>query len=164
MSKRTPEVVDLFRRLRTEDPEAFLSSEPDLTAVNDRGRSLLQEAIASRKLDLAAELVKRKIDLNIQDESGSTALHYAAAHDAQALAEQIIAAGADPNLHDRYGNGALWAFAFAAKDDYTVVRLLIEHGADPAHVNRAGKSVLDLARQFKSAELWRLCGGNPDDF
>jgi ankyrin repeat protein len=84
------------------------------------------------------------------DHSGKdsmTMVAVAAHYGQRACVELLLAKGADPNLVDRHGNGPLWhATREASKKplpgkvpfDTTVVHLLLEAGADPAHPNKAG--------------------------
>ena len=57
-----------------------------------------------------------------------TALHHAVGH--EAVVECLLARGADPNIRDEGDNATPLHFA-AEREDLRVIRLLIEHGADP---------------------------------
>jgi ankyrin repeat protein len=57
-----------------------------------------------------------------------TALHHAVTH--RDVVESLLERGADPNVRDEGDNAMPLHFA-AERDDLAVIRLLIEHGADP---------------------------------
>jgi uncharacterized protein len=165
MSKsKSPEVNDLFRSLRTEGADKFLAAPIDLNAVGEYGRTLLHEAIAFHKIEIAEALVARGVAVNAQDSKGQTALHYAATFGRPDLARHILETGGDPNIVDKFGNNPLWTAAVAPKKDYALVKLLADHGADPRHKNNAGRSVLDFAKQSENRQLWLACGGKEDEF
>jgi len=69
----------------------------------------------------------------------------------------LLAHGADPNwLHDKFGNSALHeAVKRRASDE--VIRLLLEHGADPKLKNADGLTAVQLARQSESRLPNRTC-------
>jgi ankyrin repeat protein len=69
----------------------------------------------------------------------------------------LLAHGADPNwLHDKLGNSALHeAIKRRASDD--VIRLLLEHGADPKLKNKDGLTAIQLARQSETRLPNRPC-------
>lgn len=156
---------DLFARLRTVSSREFFSApDLDVAATGENGQSLLQEAIAFAKTDIARELVARKVPLDTQNRKGQTALHYAAIYGALELAELILSSGGDPNLVDKSGNGPLWAAALSTNRNPRIIALLVSHGADPRGKNKAGRSVLDFARQSGNKDLWVACGGAEGDF
>ncbi|NIJ66413.1 ankyrin repeat protein [Sphingomonas leidyi] len=144
----------VFTLIRSDAPaiETRITAD-DIRAKGDIGQTTLQEAIASRKPELAAWLVERGVDLDNRDRSGFTALHYAMEYQYYPLAEKLIRAGADVNATNKHGNGALWTAVMSARGDYALVDLLLAHGADPDTRNRAGKSPLDLAIDMGNAQL-----------
>src|ERR1700754_3559158 len=84
--------MDSFSKIRTMKFQDFFSEAPELDVheISDRGQSLLHEAISSRKFDIAEELLKRGVPLNIQDEKGRTALHSAISYGALGIAREIV--------------------------------------------------------------------------
>jgi ankyrin repeat protein len=144
----------IFTLIRTDVPEieARITAD-DFWATGDNGQTVLQEAIASRRPDLAMWLVGRGIDLENRDRSGYTALHYALEYQFYPLAELMILAGADVGTPNKHGNAALWTAVMNAKGDYALVDLLLARGADPDARNRVGKSPLDLAITLDDSPL-----------
>jgi len=156
---------DFFRNLRTQSAAEFFSDENlNINAVGEYGRSLLHEAIACRKADVAKTLIAKDVLLNLQDSKAQTALHYAAVYSMFETAKLIVEKGGDLNISDEYGNDPLWTSALAAKGDYRLVGFLIANGANPKHKNNVDKSVLDFAKQSNNLELWTVCGGSKNEF
>lgn len=117
------------------------------------GQNLLQESIACNKPDIAADLIKRGIDLNFQDGKAMTVLHYCANYGALSTALLLIQYGANIDIIDNFGNQPLWYAVFKAQGKYDLVKLLVENGADCGHKNNAGRSPLDFAKQINDTEL-----------
>lgn len=72
--KQSSEIFSIVRNgTYLEYSEVISDTNVNLT---EHGQNLLQEAIANNKVDIAADLVERGIDLNYQDTDGATALNY----------------------------------------------------------------------------------------
>ncbi len=69
----------------------------------DTGRSLLQEAVLSRRADQIATLLKAGADLNLPDRFGTTPLINAAAISDYPIILQLLEAGADARAIDQGG-------------------------------------------------------------
>lgn len=157
--------AEIFRKLRTQNKEEFFADkELDIFVIGDFHRTLLQEAIAFKKNDIAAELIARSIDVNATDSKGQTALHYGAVYGAYEVVRDILLSGGSPNIPDKFGNGAAWTAALSAKGDYSILKLLVAYGAEIDSKNRVGKSVLDFARQSDDLDMWLACGESENDF
>lgn len=144
----------IFTLIRTNVPEIEgRITADDISATGDNGQTVLQEAIASRRPDLAMWLVGQGVDLENRDRSGYTALHYALEYQFHALVERLIHAGADVGAPNKHGNAALWTAVMNARGDYALVDLLLAQGADPDARNRVGKSPLDLAITLDDPQL-----------
>jgi ankyrin repeat protein len=155
----------IFEEVRTGSSDRFLAREDvDVALKGLFGRTLLHEAIAFERQDIAEALLGRGAPVDAEDQNGQTPLHYAGTYSNRSVAAQLLAQGSDPNRQDIFGNTPLWSAALARDPDYALIRLLVEKGADPAHVNKAGRSVLDFARQADDKELWACCTGSEDGF
>lgn len=77
-------------------------------------QTLLQESIAHNKPDIAADLIKRGIDLDFQDGNGMTALHYCAEYGDTNTAYLLVQYGAKLDIADKFGNQPLWYAVFNA--------------------------------------------------
>jgi ankyrin repeat protein len=78
-------------------------------------------------LDAHPDLVNVRAEL-AGNSGRRTALHYGVGH--EPVARVLLARGADPNIRDDGDNAMPLHFA-AERHDLNVIRLLIEHGADP---------------------------------
>jgi ankyrin repeat protein len=69
----------------------------------------------------------------------------------------LLAHGADPNfIHEKFGDSALHSGVKRRAGD-EVIRLLLDHGADPFVKNRDGKSAIELAGGSASRKPNRPC-------
>jgi ankyrin repeat protein len=156
---------DLFEKLRTSEAKDFLAIKNlDLYAVGDNRQSLVQAAIAQSRWETAAALIERGVPLDQQNKKGETALHYCAFYGAFEIARLLVKRGADLHLIDAFGNEPVWTAALTAKGDYRMVELLVAHGANVTRKNKAGRSVLDFAKQSANKALWMAAGGCDADF
>lgn len=135
--------------------------------LDDKGRSLLHDALDAGWEDMAAPLIAAGASIRAADPQGNTPLHIAAAKGLTAAAEALLSAGAI--IDARAGGGSMNGPAENEGDtplhraveagQTETVRLLLERGADPAqttplrangmnafHMAAAGESipVLDL--------------------
>lgn len=126
--------------------------------INDDGETLLHAAIAYSNEVVAAELLKRGIDVNRQDLKGRTPLHFAATHNNAAIALQILKNGGDISIRDSSGNTSMWTAVFNARGNHSMVELFIQHGgkAVSALKNRHGRSPVDFAAQIGDEALTRI--------
>jgi ankyrin repeat protein len=151
----------VFATLRTLPPEQLLllkDISPGALGSNDQ--TLLHEAIAFKRAELVPFLLNRGVPVNHQNKNGQTALHYAATYGSLSATKALIEAGALPNIFDNHGNNALWAAVLSTNREPEIQTLLVRAGADATHKNKAGRSVLDIARQSQNKVLWALCGGD----
>jgi ankyrin repeat protein len=125
--------------------QAVLNS-VDINIRDNVGESLLHSAAGKHgSVEMADELIRRGIDVNLQDECGSTALLFAAVWKRRDIARVILYAGGRVDIADEHGNEPLW-YATSNRD-YELVKMLIGNGADPHHCNRYGKSPIDIAME-----------------
>lgn len=101
--------------------------------------------------DLNREIAEG-LDINEPDEAGQTPLHHACIHNSLDSARILLAAGADVNPQDQWGNAPLWYAVFSNDSTVEMVRLLVDHGADPAIENNKGNSPLKLARRLQKSD------------
>jgi ankyrin repeat protein len=89
-----------------------------------------------------------KVKQGVVQFSRVTALHMAAVGGRPEAVDLILRAGADVNARDIRGMTPLmWAVA-TDRPQPAIVRLLIEHGADPLVRSSVGESAVDWARKF----------------
>ena len=128
----------------------------DIDCCNEYKQNLLQEAIAASKNDIAKDLINRDIDINHQDSNGQVPLHYCAQYLNIEIARLLLSKNADINIEDAYGNNPLWTAVFNARGDYRMVELFIEYNANIYHLNKAGRSPLDFAKQIDDTKLVQI--------
>lgn len=127
----------------------------DINVVNKNGASLLMEAIAYGKNDIADFLINSGIDINIQDKAGFSALHYAVWWKNLPIIKTLINNGANVNQVDKKGNSPLWYSLTLYRQicDLEIVKMLLFHGATPSLKNIYGRSPLDFAKELDVKEI-----------
>lgn len=131
--------------------------------ASDTFRSLVMvpQSIATIRVLLSA-----RADPSIANAAGGTPLHLAAAsHDEPGGVVALLGRGADPNRKDRGGDTPLHAAVGSGWS--SVLRALLDGGADPRLTNGDGLTVLQLfvwdsADHGPTAEMLVAAGADPD--
>jgi cytohesin len=151
--------VRLARELLAEgaDPDKGTSGKtPLMEAVDEPG-----EFFDENHLAIAELLVDAGADYAARDPLGRTALHCAARAEVRAT-ELLLRAGANPNTSADDGTTPLHEAATCG--NLSVVRALIDAGADMAAATAAGETPFDAARREQTLEgspdLFQLLGHN----
>jgi ankyrin repeat protein len=109
----------------------------------------LHQAAVLGQADEVARLIAAGEDVAAADKQGLTPLHMAAMQDMDEVAAILIAAGSPVMARDSFGNTPLHRAVFAFKGgDPTLIRLLLDAGADPDAPNTAGKSPREVGLLF----------------
>jgi ankyrin repeat protein len=142
-------ILDAVEKNDINELKKLLAQGEDINVIDNYGYSALH--IASSKLyhEIAMLLIHQNINVNIQDKEGQTILHYAAVYNQLNIAEAALAKGADLLRKDIYGNQPLWTAVFndkGANERIDIIRLFLQHGADPDHKNNVNKSPLDIIK------------------
>ena len=127
-------------------------------AASDAGppeiRVLLRAAAANR-IDILFRLLDKGIDADATDPRGNTGLIAAAGNRARAAAGLLLTRGADVNRANARGWTPLMAAAL--RGDVPMMRLLLDHKADPAlREKRYGRGALHVAALGSSAQIVAL--------
>ncbi len=153
---------DALRRMRslvdrdaTEELMTLLEDH-GVDAKDADGRTALMHASFFGKEELLADLIERGADVNHQDKIGYSALHHCSLEKQTGTALLLLNNHADPNLMDEHENGPLWVALMNSKGDFKMVRLLVEHGADPEIENLYERTPYDLAETLYKKELDEL--------
>ena len=147
------------------------------------GRTGLHNAASMGDVRRVKELLEKGADPNARDEDGRTPLHEAAGMGHVEIVKLLLEHGADPNAEDEDGWTPLHVAMFygcieVAKHVYIhcpqqrqvkgslveVVKLLLEHGADPNAQNKSGETPLHDAACLGHVEIVKLLlelGGRP---
>jgi ankyrin repeat protein len=119
----------------------------DVNVTNIVGECLLHDAAGKMgSVEMATDLIRRGINVNHQNHRGTTSLTYAVIWCKKDVAEVILHAGGRPDIADEHGNEPLWYAVGDSHRDYDMIQLLVQHGADPLHRNKYGKTPMDIAR------------------
>jgi len=174
-----PVAPTLFDAIRRNDAAAFARVKPaDLAIVDERRRPLLFMAVLEGRTAIVERLIALGAELNPKK---FTPLHAAAMRDRPQEAKLLIAAGARPEIaRDKDGDPALVTAAFreniavlraflqvphpvatkslalleaAGVGNLAIVKLLVQHGADPAWTSPLGNSALSIARKRKRTDI-----------
>lgn len=113
----------------------------------------LHEAATRDDAEAAALLLAAGADVSATVREGFTPLHFAALSYSLNAARVLLESGAAVDAVNIHGNTPLWTAAFESKGRGEMIRLLRKHGADPYHLNKAGRSALDLARLIANYEV-----------
>lgn len=106
--------------------------------------------------DFSVELAKSEDNINLPGPEGMTPLHIAADRGNVEFAKALLEAGAVVDPINLFGNTPLWVAMMKRRrtcPDGSMIRLLIDHGADP---NRGEGDVTPLV-------LTQRIAGVPDD-
>lgn len=103
----------------------------DVNLPGKRGETALYKAIVKAQEEVVDLLLESGADVNLGNKDGASPLMRAASRNDGPLVERLIALGADVNAQDDIGSTTLLKVSAMNKPQTEVVRILIEHGADP---------------------------------
>ena len=144
----------LYLALRDEADRVagFLIDQPQLQVEyrNALGESPLMMAVLKGQLAVAERLIQRKAEVN---KPGWTALHYAATNaDEVAVSMVRLLLEHHAYIDAESPNGSTPLMMAAHYGHPSVVKLLLEEGADPLLKNQQGLSAIDFANRAQRAE------------
>ena len=131
----------------------------NVNAWDSLGFTPLMEAAQKGRTAMTALLLQKGAKVNAQTKDGETALMLAAEKGSIDIVRMLLAAGANPNVRIIIGSPPMTPLAYAvgsniSRDDTTLVRLLLDHGADPNFVNQHSPLVYAAALcERKNVEL-----------
>ena len=97
-------------------------------------------------------LIKKGYDINAKNETGETILLTSLKRNKPDFAKLLINSGADVTISDTYGNTCLH-YAIENCTDKSIVKTLVEKGADPDAVNKQQYSPFHFSILFACPEL-----------
>ncbi len=109
---------------------------------------------------VAQLLVDRGARVDAADRGGWTALHFAARDQHESLVRLLLEAGAEVDPVDSVGNTPLWRSVMNSTEGcLPVMKVLLDHGADPDRSNQHGVSPRALARDSGQADVLAVFDG-----
>jgi uncharacterized protein len=103
----------------------------------------LADALKARDMAKAADLIARKVAIDVAQPDGTTPLHWAVYWSDTATVQALLAAGADPRTANRYKESPLSVAASNANAG--MLELLLKAGADANTTSGEGEPVLMTA-------------------
>src|SRR5690606_4766063 len=98
-----------------------------LDDIDEYGFTPLIECAITRQVEIAEQLIARKVDINKADVTGRTPLHWAVDNNDVAMTQLLLNYGADSNAYTRNGLSIL-VYPVLRRQD-TLKHLLYQHGA-----------------------------------
>ena len=139
---------------KVEDLKGLLENgSEDAGLIKPYGQGLLLHASIKGHYNMAGYLIEKGCKVNEKDTKGYTALHAASYYHFENIVDLLIRSGAWIDSEDNFGNTALMEAVFTFKSNLSVIRLLLENGADPFHKNNTGISPFSLAQESKKYEV-----------
>ncbi|KTD05439.1 ankyrin repeat-containing protein H [Legionella gratiana] len=122
------------------DFDSYLRAGESLDDIDEYGFTPLIESAITRQIEIAEQLIVRKVDVNKADVTGRTPLHWAVDNNDVAFARLLLNNGADPNAYTRNGLSVLVYPVLRGQD--VLKHLLYNYGAK-----------LDFALDFINGKL-----------
>ena len=101
----------------------------------------------------ALEMLDTVENINFQDSNGYSYLHAAVQSGSLEMIKKILNKGADINIKDKFGKTPLMVAISGYNGDNSIIRLLIENGADKETRANSNISCIQLAK-MKGVEQW----------
>ena len=143
--------------------ELLIANGADINAVNTQQNTPLHEAINNKNDEVSELLIIKGADIHKQNIIGNSPLHIAAHKSRRAIAELLIDRGADLECKQTAQMTPLNLVTLTT-NDYAMVKLLIEKGADVNTVNKNGATPLVNAAEIGSLDVIDLLLDNNADF
>ncbi len=138
-----------------------------------RGVTSLMTAASRRNIDLVKLLLRKGADVNAVSAGGNTQrvkngivalgaftpLMRAVTYGPVELVKVLLEAGAKVNVTDVRGMTPLMLAVTSDRLDPAIVKMLLEHDADPAVKSVAGETALDWAQKFGRNDVIEALGG-----
>jgi uncharacterized protein len=131
-----------------------IESGTNINTCDEDGRSLLINAILKKKMEIVKYLIKKGIDINLQDDNmGYTALHVACTENNFEAVQILLENKAKIDIKDNHGNTPLFRATFASIGNGEIIKLLLKNGADKNIKNNYDMSPLDVAKSIANYNI-----------
>lgn len=128
--------------------QALVEKGATVDAVGGKDRTALMWAAANGHTEIVEYLHGKGADINARDGDNQTALMLATRRSYVPTVEFLLQNGAEVNVQS-YKQQISALMIAAAVGSETIVRMLLDHGADKSLVGLGGWTALDRARQFE---------------
>jgi ankyrin repeat protein len=107
--------------------------------------------------DTVKLLISQGADVNATDNDQKwTALHFAARDQKEDHVRVLLDAGASVDAVDVFGNTPLWRASSEQSPKLSVLKALVDHGANPFRKSNYGVAPIDIAHQKQRADIAEL--------
>lgn len=125
---------------------------PEFEGRDRAGRTALHYAANSncREIDELKALIAHGFDVNEADDAGWRPLHFAAQNSSVETLQVLVEAGADIDAVNDKGDTPLGVASASPHSTADVLRWFREHGADPYHENKLGRSAISRLASYSN--------------
>ena len=138
-----------------EEYQKVVEKVQNIDYTDDNDSSFLHTAVGQRKPDIAIDLMRRGIDVNLQDVNGHTAAQFAVSNKQWEILMEILKYHPNVNLKDwRYGDSLLFDIVqYKNETTNRIAKELLKMGANPYAQNSNGLCPLDIVIRLENQEL-----------
>ncbi|CAF0736953.1 unnamed protein product [Adineta steineri] len=157
------ETSKLIRKQDTEEDSDIHRKKPILPNKssndirNDKGESIIHQAVKKGDITRVKQLIEEGYSVNTIDHNSWTPLHEASSMCDIPLMELLLANNANINIQG--GNERMTVLHEAVLNenvDESIIKFLLENGADPHLKNKNGKTAIDLATTSTNTKILSL--------
>ena len=139
--------------------KTLMTREVDVNTINKNGSTVLHKAMRAN-VGYVRMLLRKNADYSIRDRYGNRPLYSAFVCENKDKISVPLEAGADIDII--LGNGGTLLHEFARRNRMSIVRLLVQRGADPMVMNSEGLTAYDVAQSLPSTFLYKVIKKHAD--
>ena len=140
--------------------DLLLKRGANVKSTNRVGWTALHNGAMNGNTGIVGDLIAAGADANARENfHGTTPLHWAAASGNVEVVKLLLAHGADPNVKETFTGATplIWAAA-SGRSPVSLIRALLNHGADRNSVDLKGHSALEWASRHRTAHELAILG------
>ncbi len=138
------EFIDSYVEKNDIDGINMLTKSHGINCYDAYKRTFLILASSKGNEVILNHLIEKGADIDFQDKNGFSALHFASQNNEIGIVEILLNKGANPNVRDFHGNPPIWTAIMNAREDFSIVKKLLEKYADIETKNNHGKSPKEM--------------------